>query len=175
MSETDRKKLFLLFEKLKEDKKTLLVILMSFIGIFLIFLSEMLSHEDSEAANSYTQINFEHRDEKEELKSIIEKIEGVGNAEVMITYEGSSETVYAYDKSEQSDDSDIKNEQEHIILDKGNTEEGLPVKEIYPRVTGVAVVCEGGGSPTVKNEITQMLKALYGISSNNISISEMRS
>ena len=92
----------------------------------------------------------------------------------MITFEGTSESIYANNIYEQNDEGRVKTENEPLILDKGNIEDGLLLKEIYPRVTGVAVVCEGGSNPTVKNEVTLMLKALYGISSNSISISEMK-
>ncbi len=162
-----------LIDKLKKDKKTLLIIVISFLGVFLIFLSEFMPSEDSEAYDS--NVYDEHTDfnAKEALERIIGKIEGVGKVEVLVAYEGSAETVYASDKSEQSKASETKTEQEHIILDKGNTEDGLRLKEIYPKVIGVAVVCEGGGNPKVKNEITQMLRALFSINSNNISISEM--
>ena len=162
-----------IIEKLKKDKKVLLIILISFIGISMIVLSEF---EPSEEKYTYED-GTEHADigGKAELEQIIGKIEGVGKVEVMVAYEGSSETVYASDKSEQSKASETKTEQEHIILDKGNTEDGLRLKEIYPKVIGVAVVCEGGGSPVVKNEITLLLKALYSLNSNNISISEMNS
>lgn len=173
MSDANRKKLFLLFEKLKEDKKTLLIIAIGFLGVFLIFISEIFPEKGSEMTQLKAQNEYEFFDTGKELEQIIGKIEGVGDVEVMITYDGTSETVYAYDKSEQKNDTELKKEEEHIIIDKGNAEDGLLIKEIYPKVTGVAVVCEGGGKPTVKGEITQMLKALYGISSNCISVSEM--
>lgn len=172
MIEFKKEKLAPLYEKLKRDKKTLLIILISFLGIFLIFLSEFLPSEDAKASEAAEQKNTV-TDEKEALERIIGKIEGVGRTEVMVAYEGSSEIVYASDKAEHSKDSEIKTEEEHIILDKGSAEEGLQLKEIYPKVIGIAVVCEGGGNPKVKNEITQMLKALFNINSNNISISEM--
>ncbi len=173
MGEINKEKLFLLFEKLKKDKKTLLIVFIGFIGILLIFFSEFLPPEENESEEKHIQSSIVDSTKKEELEHIIGKIKGVGKVEVMITYDGTSENVYANNVSEQIKDTETKKDEEHIILDKGNTEEGLLIKAIYPHVTGVAVVCEGGGSPTVKNEITQMLKALYNISSNSISITEM--
>ncbi len=175
MSDASIKKLFLLFEKLKKDKKTFAIVLLGVSGILLISFSELLPAEERTADKGYTQTAVTDSNEKEELESIIGKIKGVGRVEVMINYEGTAENIYANNTSQQLKDSESKTQEEHIIIDKGSGEDGLLVKSIYPRVTGVAVVCEGGGSPTVKNDITQLLKALYNISSNSISISEMSS
>ena len=162
-----------LLKKLKSDKKSLFIIILSFAGVFLILLSEVLPSEKTESDNYSLQQTNTESDAEESLERIIGKLKGVGRVEVMVVYEGTSETVYASDKNEYSKDTEIKTEQKHVIIDKGSSDEGLRLKELYPRVIGVAVVCEGGGNPTVKNEITQMIKALFNISSNNISISEM--
>lgn len=172
MNET-AERLLKLLNRLKDDRRALLIIGISFLGVLLIFLSEVVPSGSSDDEQMKVNKEQVYADTKDELVHIIGKIEGVGKTEVMVTYDGTAEKVYAYDLSEQGTDTETKREEEHIILDKGNTEEGLPVREIFPRVNGIAVVCEGGGSPKVKNEITNMLKALYGISSNNISISEM--
>lgn len=175
MISVNKERIIYLLEKIKKDKKSFLIVLIGLTGILLIFFSEF-----SDDDNYMPQINDKSEYDynvsyKEELESIISKIEGVGRVEVMLTYEGSAESVYAKDFSEQVRNEEHKTDENHIILDKGSTEEGLCIMEKYPQVTGVAVVCEGGRSPTVKNEIMQMLKALFGISSSSISISEMNS
>lgn len=174
MSESSRKKIYELFGKIKSDKKTILIIITGFLGILLIFISEIPTQKD-EFTENHSNEPYYINEEKNELEKIISKINGVGRVSVMITYKGTAENVYAQNLSEQNDEAKTKKEEELIILDKGNTEDGLLLKEIYPEITGIAVVCEGGGDPTTKTEITQMLKALYNIGSNNISISEMNS
>ena len=173
MNETAKEKLFILFEKLKKDKKALIIIAIGFFGVMLIFFSEFIPQKKSGDIEDNRNTYFIYDAYKDQLEEIIGKIRGAGEVRVMITYEGSSESVYAKDTSEQMKGEEQKTDSEHIILDKGNEEDGLLLKEIYPRVSGVAVVCEGGGDPTVKNEITLMLKALFGIGSNCISVSEM--
>ena len=175
MAEINNEKLVLLFDKFKQDKKMLFIILIAFIGILLIFCSEISDTDEGQTENKPVSDSYTERNRNEELEAIISKVKGVGKVHVMISYEGSSESIYAYNTSEQIKNEEIKKDEEHIILDRGSVEDGLLLKEIYPRVTGVAVVCEGGGNATVKNEISQMLKALYGIGSNCISISEMKS
>ncbi len=173
MNEASIKKLFLVFEKMKKDKKTLMIIFIGLAGILLICFSEFIPVNKDAELEAYTQNSLADGSEREELEHIISSIKGVGRVEVMIKYEGTTENIYANNSSEQIKDNERKKEEDHIIIDKGSTEDGLLVKSVFPKVTGVAVVCEGGGSPTVKNDITQLLKALYNIGSNSISISEM--
>ena len=41
-------------------------------------------------------------------------------------------------------------------------------------IIGVAVVCDGGGSDTVKSKITSLIDGLYGIGTNRIKVYEMQ-
>ena len=173
MNENIKEKLFLIFEKIKKDKKSLLIAVIGLLGMLLVSASELMPDSENIQEQKQSVYSYESSDERAELERLIGEIKGAGKVSVMLTYEGTAENVYANNMSVQTNNEENRSEEEHIILDKGNTEDGLLVKSIFPRVTGVAVVCEGGGSATVKNEITQMLKALYNISSSNISISEM--
>lgn len=175
MENKETNAIFKLYNKLKKDKKTFFIMLIGLSGILLILFSELISSEEAENTDSISAADYSSVALKDELEQTIGKIKGVGRTKVMITYDGTPESVYASDSSEHTRGDELKRDGKHIIIDKGNTEDGLLLKEIYPRVTGVAVVCEGGGNPTVKNEITLMLKALFNISSNSISISEMNS
>ena len=159
-------------KQIKKDKKTAMIIILGVLGVLLMFASEFTDNNsvrDEEKIETSNRISVT----ADELERIISEVEGVGRVRVLINYEGSAENIYARNISEQEKESDKKTEQEHIIVDKGSAEDGLIVKEVFPRVTGIAVVCEGGGSSEIKNEITQMLKALFNINRNNISISEM--
>lgn len=44
-----------------------------------------------------------------------------------------------------------------------------------PRVLGVAVVCEGGGSAAVQSRVTALVQALTGIGTNHITVAKMAS
>ena len=175
MNETSKEKLNLILERLKKDKKTAVIIMLAFLGILLIYASEFVQDDEYLPENNNSQIMYSDNDLKAELEALISKIDGVGKTAVMITYDGTAENIYALNMTEQADGNNIKKDEEYLIIDSGSSEDGLLLKKVYPRVTGVAVVCDGGSDPVVKNEITQLLKALYNISSNSISISEMNS
>ena len=46
---------------------------------------------------------------------------------------------------------------------------------LSPRVLGVAVVCEGGGSAAVQSRVTALVQALTGIGTNHITVAKMAS
>lgn len=161
-------------EKLKADKKSMLIIAIGILGMVLIFASELTDTDKTDVTVNEKALIYDETVRKEELEKIISEISGVGRAKVMITYECTRESIFACDTIENTQEKDKKISSEHIIVDSGNTEEGLLIKEVLPKVMGVAVVCEGGDNPTVKNEITMLIKAIFDISSNNISISEMQ-
>lgn len=163
-----------LITNLSKDKRTLVIILSGLLGIILIAFSGTET-KDTEQTASSTETNiysFTQR-HKSELESLLSQIDGVGKVSVMITYESSAETVYGKDETFSKDSESEKSENEYIILDYGSAENGLILKEIYPKVQGVAVVCQGGDEPTIKNEITSMLMALFDINSKSISIASM--
>lgn len=48
------------------------------------------------------------------------------------------------------------------------------IKLIQPKIRGVAVVCEGGGSDAVRQEITQAITAVLDISASRVYITKCR-
>lgn len=64
-----------------------------------------------------------------------------------------------------------------VTLEKGEvvTYTGSKVTSVTPpTVRGVAVVCDGGGSDTVRQELTALLTALFHIGANHVHISPMK-
>ncbi len=161
------------FSKLLADKKALLTVFLGLLGIILIFFSDN-SHEDKakEEVSSYSHSEYISQQERR-VEKLISEIKGVGNASVMITYESGFETVYARDIDEQNESERVRYSSEIIVVDSGNDETGITVRENYPKVRGVAVVCIGGGNASVRSEITAIITALFDISSNCVSVTEM--
>ncbi len=159
------------FNKLKKDKKALITVIIGISGMLIILLSELPLFSDETKnikadENTYISGNLEKETEK-----LISKIKGAGKVSVMLTYEASEEKIWAKDTDGKTDGEGNKDiNEKHIIIDAETGETGLPVKVIYPRVRGVAVVCSGGDDPIVRSEIKELLSALFDIGSNRISI-----
>ena len=82
-----------------------------------------------------------------ELSTLCAEVKGVGRVSVMITLAEGERTAYS----------------------------GSKVSSVTPpAVLGAAIVCDGGGDPTVKAELTRLVSALLGIGSNRVTVSERR-
>lgn len=158
--------------KLKSDKKAMLIILLGLSGMLLILFSSS-SEEKREYEPVSTESSYNQNEIERNLTELIESIKGAGDTKVMITYETAEETVYATDEEEKSDDTDTNLKKEYIIIENDSGETGLKVKLVYPKVRGVAVICEGGGDPIVEEKIYSLISALFDISTNKISVAPM--
>lgn len=117
------------------------------------------------------------------LKSVLSKVEGVGDANVMITLESSSEKVTLKDNPRSSEvmnetagdgtvrqQTNSRSDESTIYTEEGKGKVPYVVKEIEPQIMGVVVVSDGGDNPTVKKEIIEAVQVLFGIESHKIKV-----
>lgn len=121
------------------------------------------------------------------LKEMLEKVEGVGTVQVMITLKNSGEQVvekdrnYTEDKTEQKTGeeghttSTTINKSESTIYDQ--TSGGTPyvVKQLEPEIEGVLVAAQGAGDTVVMNEITYAVQVLFDVPVHKIKVVKMSS
>jgi len=179
----------------KEKKLVLNFITMLLIGIVLIVTSNTILKKNSgeggleeekaffenEKANNQ-ESDFVSNLEKR-LKNALANVEGVGDAEVVITLENEGEIVVAednsVDKSEVSEGDEgskrktnnVKQENKKILLESNKP---LVLKEIQPKIKGVLVVARGGGNPEVKSSIIKAIQALLNVESHKIEVLKMK-
>ena len=158
-----------LVKKVKKDKKTLFIIGIGILGMLLIIIPSG-AQENEDFNQDVKDIAYDCSYIENQVVTLIEGIKGAGKTRVLITYESDSESVYAVNTDEKSDGDSIQRKNDYIITDD---ERGLLLKVIYPRVRGVAVVCQGGNDPEVVGEIYSVISALFDISTNKISVAEM--
>ena len=153
--------------------KTKILIIAGVIGIILILLSEVSFNNKKEP--EITKADFisyvENLDEK--LTEIISSIDGVGTCKVMITLKNTTESVYGENKEISSNDSSSSENNEYVIYNGVNGDTPILLKENFPVIEGVAIVCSGGDNVAVKEQIIKCVSALFNISSNRISVSKI--
>ena len=162
-------------------KKNIVLIISSVAMLFVVLLSEFSgSLQVTNSLNEDGSVNSQKYIEQteKELEVILEKINGAGKVEVMLTLESSYENVFAkgYSTKEDKGETDEKKElqEEYIIIKNGSSnEECLVVKVYEPAIKGVAVVAQGADNIKVKNAITQTVCALFNISSARVSVEKM--
>ncbi len=153
-------------EFLKKEKNKKLVYVILIIGVILLSLPSFLPQKEAEPSRE-TVVN-ERLEER--LSNIISEISGVGKVKVMITYKSTSEKRVAKDKNTRNSANEIYEEEKNVLLGSGSEQKPFITREEMPKILGVAVVAEGGGRDDVKAEISRAVRALTGVSANNIAV-----
>ena len=149
------------------------------IGVLLI----LLPAEKNESAEKDTSIDeelflFDATETEKNLSELFSKIDGVGKAEVKLTVKAGFEKEYVSDKKESAEtgngNTDTDSEISLVKISEGNREKPLLKRINYPEFNGAVIVCEGGDDSRIKFQLTQAVKSLTGISSDNIVVAKMK-
>ena len=125
--------------------------------------------EGSESTEKVNKYEYNLTDLEEKLEDVLSQIQGAGETQVILTLSSTGSVALA--ENQTSEDGAVKTE--GVLVKNGsNQEDVVEVEQQYPAFLGALVVCEGGGNAQVKLEMMQAVKALTGLSSDQISICE---
>lgn len=171
------------------------LILVGICGIFLILVSlpdekggrktisetteEIQEMKQTEKENETYTTHMEQR-----LKKMLEKMEGVGKAEVMITLLSSRESVvnkdtpYEEEKEEQEGNekkvsSKKSGQEETVLIEEDGNQVPFVLKQYEPEVEGVIAVIEGGDDPVTVSRVTEAIQALFHVEVHKIKVLKM--
>ncbi|MBW6410944.1 stage III sporulation protein AG [Clostridium weizhouense] len=147
-----------------------------------------ISEENKNTSGSISneQRNYEEK-QKTELKNILKKIDGVGEVDVMISFESGEEKVPAYDKTAQTSTTqetdteggkrvnNQKNDGSTVVMTSNNgNNEPFILRTYKPKVIGVVAVAEGAESSKTKYNIEQAVSKLYNLSLDKVNVYPMK-
>lgn len=171
-------------EWLRSGKGRKLLLIAGTVGIALLALSELLPEHKETTATALTAEEFVRQTE-ERLQTIVSRIDGAGECEVLVTLENGVEYVYATeqrissDRKEDTDDSTSRltqsdgSESAAIIVETDNGREGLLVTEIQPTIRGVVIVCEGGDRAEVCERIREAVTVAMNLSAKRVCVTKL--
>ncbi len=137
-----------------------------FLGVFLLLFGPNLHKTDSvkETAEEteYLSVQFYTEHMEKRIEDLCRQIRGIGEAHVLLTLDGSSEYVYAENGNSSA--------REYVLMQGSDAEDPLLVKEIFPHIRGVAVVCTHGDDSAVRLAVTELLSAALGIPTSAIRV-----
>lgn len=192
-----------LFQKLKNSSegaktKNLILICLTFIFIYIVFTfftnkpmiptfsSNQNNTQQSVSTDKQTRQQYED-EQKSQLKNILKQIEGVGNVDVMITFESDETKVPAVDTNSQKNTNETtdkeggkqSNSQESgsskvVITSNSSGNEPLIVKTYKPKVVGVVVVAEGSENSKIKYDISKAVSNLYDLPMDKVNVYPMK-
>lgn len=177
----DKKSFFDLkiFQKLKNIKHIeLFIAIILGAVVILIYLSSMCSSTKSKSQQSstasITSISEYSNFLENKLENVLAKIEGAGNVAAMITFESGTEFVYAQNEESKTNSNTNAGVTTAVtttsISPYTKNAEGLIVKEILPKVSGVIVVASGAKDTKVKLEIVKAIQAILEVPLANIEV-----
>ena len=168
-----------LSQSLKKYKYALLVL---FLGLGILLLSD--DKGTGSASIPETQempftVETYVTDMEQRLSHILSQIRGVGETQVILTLCSSEQTHYLYDTDIRTDTGEVgttmEETQKTVILSSGSSyDEAMVTRRDYPLFQGALIVCRGGGEAEVKLKLTQAVSALTNLSSDKITILEMK-
>lgn len=97
---------------------------------------------------------------RESVVTICRSVSGAGDVYVILNFEDMGELVYAQNKNESSD-GDIRTE--YVIIGSGSSASALQLGQRLPKLSGIGVVCSGGDSSRVKDEICGLLSSAFSL------------
>lgn len=177
---------FKLFSKLKKIKHLEIYLVIGLVCIVLfIWFFDFGDTKKAEEQNVLTSNSLSsYTNELEtKLSKTLSQIDGAGEVSVMITLDGSSQLILAYETESRSNTTDNTTangtttktnnttaNSTPIIINSNGQSSPLVLSEIMPNIKGVVVVCEGASNIRVKLNILEAVQALLGVNSSQIEI-----
>ena len=175
----------------------ILIILLSFPGIF--SSNKPLKSNNTTQTTNKTAIQQKDKNTtsydsntyitemENKLESILKKVSGIGQVEVMITLKSSEEQVPLKNTPSTQEslnevdgeggsrtNNSVKQDDSTVLVNDGNGN-SVPyiVQKIEPQVEGIVVIAEGGNDGNVKMEIMDAAEALFNVPANKIKVRKM--
>ena len=120
---------------------------------------------------------------EERVKALLRSVEGVGKADVMLVLKSSGEKIIHEDQrrsrssAEEADSAggsrktvDEEADRSTAFVENSSEKEPIVEKELCPAVEGIVISAQGGGSASVKTEISEAMQALFNIPAHKIKV-----
>ena len=166
-----------LWQRWGKDRLLRVLLWVGLAGMLLIGLSELLpsrNSEESAAAVTLTASQVEQALEQR-ITALLRQVEGVGSCRVMVTLESDARAVYAADTvSSAGADGSTTLSESYLTVDTDAGPVGLLLTRIQPTVKGVAVVCDGGDSDAVRQQVIQVVATAFHISERRVCVAKQK-
>ena len=150
--------------------------------------NNMKTEQNNDKSNEDVMTSDEYEaKQKTDLINILKKMNGVGDVDVMITFENGEEKVPAYDKTEQkatTEETDTQggkrvnnqnNDNSKVVMTQNNGKnEPFILKTYKPKIVGIVIVAEGAENSKTKYEIEQAVSKLYNLSLDKVNVYSMK-
>ncbi|MCQ2436605.1 MAG: hypothetical protein MJ101_06850 [Clostridia bacterium] len=152
------------------NKKAIILVCIGAVGVLLViagaFTTEKADVKRENSVEIYSDQSYIDGLENK-IGTMTRQITGSSDVTVVITAELGTESVFASNDIPTADG--IEREYITVRNDSGGYELVL-VNRIYPKISGICVVCHGGDDPMVQKKLISAISTSMNISSNRICI-----
>jgi len=159
----------------------LIILVVTVVIINLIWKNEKTESIDYSKTLAVSEKNNIEESLEEKLENILSKINGVGNVEVLITYNETEEIVPVYNTK---DKVNITNETDagggtRVIQETDKSQEVIyqndeiiVQKTVSPKIEGAIIAATGANNSDIKTSIIQAVEAATGLATHKIQVFE---
>ncbi len=108
------------------------------------------------------------QDLQTQLEDILNRIDGVGAVQVLLTEASGCNTVYQMDENRNQSNLDTV-----IVMNNQREESGLIKQVISPEYRGAVIVCQGANQAEVRLAVVNAVRSVTGLSSDRIAVLKM--
>jgi stage III sporulation protein AG len=146
--------------KLFGGGRTWIIIACALLGAVLLLFGDSSKNEPMIIEGESGDLAVYGKEVEAKILELCSRVEGVKNVSVAVSFESGFEYIYATDGDKT------------LTVGSGSSESAVRVTEKPPTISGIGIVCTGGGDPRIQQKLINLLSAAYGISSNKIYITE---
>ena len=116
---------------------------------------------------------------EQRIAALLDRVEGVGKADVMVVLRSSEERVFHVDKTSRTSATEEKGGDGRTVREQeisestvmgGGNQGPVVEKELTPEVSGIVICADGGGNASVRAEISEAMEALFGLPAHKIKV-----
>ena len=184
------KNIFCNKEKRVENLVSFLIILI----ITLIFINKILKDDDSTKKTDYVNetgvelassenVKTSSDELEKKLENILNKVNGVGNVSVLLTYSESGSVIPIYNISQSTSTTEEKDTSggTRTIVSEDNKKDVITdsssnivtEKKVMPKIEGAIITAQGAKDPNIKSNIISAVEAVTGLANHKIQVFEM--
>jgi len=185
---------FNLFQNNNKQKKIINILIGVFcVGLLIVLLFDNSKQEDISTKTMTQNNGYDHQKAEEsaysetiekKLEKEFAKIDGVGRVEVIVTMKTKGEIVLNKDKPYNSsntleeddqggtrESTEVQQQEATVLIRRSDgSEEPMILNELWPEVSGILIIAEGGDSPIVKNNLINAAKVLLDLPAHKIEV-----
>ncbi|MBE7011558.1 MAG: hypothetical protein E7415_02675 [Ruminococcaceae bacterium] len=169
---------------LNNNKKTKFIIFLIIGAILFLAFGNFGKGEADKNGNHENIFDFEkYKNElSREAEEALSQIKGAGTVEVVLSFESRGKTVIARNSQSkvQTDTGSVEsretkeNSDSVVVYGQGQNETPYVTEEKLPVPSGVLVIASGADDESVRLELYEAVRALYGISSHRIKVTNFK-